>query len=126
MLSDAKAIPVIAVTDLDRARAFYEGKLGFTSTGPTPEGIMYGTASGPFLVYPSGFAGGNKATVISFQLDGSAFDAEAAALRSAGISFATFDVPEGEWHDGVLEGDGMKAAWFTDPDGNFLNIETMQ
>jgi catechol 2,3-dioxygenase-like lactoylglutathione lyase family enzyme len=126
MLSDAKAIPVIAVSDLDRARGFYEGKLGFASTGPTPEGVMYGTASGEFLVYPSGFAGSNKATVISFQLDAGAFDSEVAALRSAGVELRTFDAPEGEWQDGVLVGNGMKAAWFTDPDGNFLNVETSQ
>lgn len=126
MLSDGKAIPVIAVSDLDRAREFYEGKLGFTSAGPSPEGVLYGTASGPFLVYPSGFAGTNKSTVVSFQLEPGQFDAEIDALRSAGVELVTFDVPSGEWHDGVLEGAGDKAAWFTDPDGNFLNVETMQ
>jgi catechol 2,3-dioxygenase-like lactoylglutathione lyase family enzyme len=126
MLSDAKSMPVVAVSDLDRARAFYEGKLGLVSTGPVVEGVIYGTASGGFLVYPSGFAGTNKATVISFQLDWAKFDAEIAALRSAGVELATFDAPDGEWHDGVLEGAGMKSAWFTDPDGNFLNVETTQ
>jgi len=126
MLSDHPAIPVLAVTDLERARGFYEGTLGFTSTGDATEGVIYATGSGGFLVYPSGYAGTNKATGISFQIPARAFDAEVAALRDKGIELQTFDVPVGSWVDGVLEYEGTKAAWFADPDGNVLNVETGQ
>jgi catechol 2,3-dioxygenase-like lactoylglutathione lyase family enzyme len=126
MLSDHPAIPVLAVTDLERARGFYEGTLGFTSTGEGTEGVVYATGSGGFLVYPSGYAGTNKATGISFQIPADAFDAEVAALRDKGIELQTFDVPVGSWVDGVLEYEGTKAAWFADPDGNVLNVETGQ
>jgi catechol 2,3-dioxygenase-like lactoylglutathione lyase family enzyme len=126
MLSDHPAIPVLAVTDLERARGFYEGTLGFTSTGEATEGVMYATGPGSFLVYPSGYAGTNKATGISFQIPADAFDKEVAALRDKGIELQTFDVPVGAWHDGVLEYEGTKAAWFADPDGNVLNVETGQ
>ena len=124
MLSDHPAIPVLAVTDIERAHAFYEGTLGFTHGDEVAEGVMYTTANGGFLVYPSSYAGTNKATGISFQIPGDAFDAEVAALRAAGIELQTFDVPEGEWVDGVLTDGSMKAAWFADPDGNVLNVET--
>ncbi|WP_028046413.1 VOC family protein [Cellulomonas sp. URHE0023] len=125
MLSAHPAIPVLAVTDLDRARAFYEGTLGFTARDEEiPEGVLYRSANGGFLVYPSSYAGTNKATAISFQVAGDAFDAEVAALRSAGVELQTFDVPEGEWVDGVLTSGSMRAAWFADPDGNVLNVET--
>jgi len=125
MLSDHAALPVLAVTDMDRARGFYEGTLGFTSTGEVPEGVVYGTSNGGFLVYPSSYAGTNKATAITFQLPGAAFDDEVAALRAAGVTFQTFDLPgEATWTDGVLSDGSMKAAWFADPDGNILNIET--
>ena len=124
MLSDHAALPVISVTDMDRARAFYEGTLGFTSGGDVPDGVVYRTSNGGFLVYPSAYAGTNRATAISFQLAADAFDAEVAALRAAGIEFQTFDLPgEGTWSDGVLSAGSMKAAWFADPDGNVLNIE---
>lgn len=125
MLSAHPAIPVLAVTDIERARAFYEGALGFTSADvEVPEGAYYSTANGGFLVYPSSFAGTNKATAISFQVRDGGFDAEIAALRSAGVELQTFDVPEGEWIDGVLTSGSMKSVWFADPDGNILNVET--
>ena len=86
MLSDHAALPVISVTDMDRARAFYEGTLGFTSGGDVPDGVVYRTSNGGFLVYPSAYAGTNQATAISFQLAADAFDAEVAALRGPGSS----------------------------------------
>lgn len=125
MLSDHASMPVLAVTDMERARAFYEGTLGFTSAGEVPDGVVYSTSNGGFLVYPSAYAGTNKATAISFQLPTDAFDAEVAALRGAGIEFQTFDLPgEVTWADGVLSDGNMRAAWFADPDGNVLNVET--
>ena len=62
MLADHAAIPVLAVTDLDRAREFYEGTLGFSSGPEVPDGVIYRTSNGGFLVYPSAYAGTNKAT----------------------------------------------------------------
>lgn len=127
MLSDHAAIPVVAVTDFERARAFYEGKLGFASVEDVPEGgVIYGTSNGGLLVYPSSFAGTNKATGVSFQVAEAAFDAELDALRAAGVTFQTFDVPAefGTWADGVLTGGTMRSVWFADPDGNVLNVET--
>ena len=125
MLADHAAIPVLAVTDLDRAREFYEGTLGFTSGPEVPDGVIYRTSNGGFLVYPSAYAGTNKATGISFQLSADAFDTEVAALRAAGIQFQTFDLPgDATWNDGVLTDGTMSAAWFADPDGNVLNVET--
>src|SRR4051794_4847093 len=125
MLSAHLAMPVLAVTDVERARAFYEGTLGFRpGDEEVPEGVFYPTANGGFLVYPSSYAGTNKATAISFQIRGDAFADEVAALRAAGVELQTFDVPEGEWVDGVLTAGPMRAAWFADPDGNILNVET--
>jgi hypothetical protein len=85
---------------------------------------MYRAGSGQFLVYPSGYAGTNQATAVSFQLSGDRFDAEVADLRDRGVELQTFDAPEGTWQDGVLVQGDMKAAWFSDPDGNVLNVET--
>ncbi|MGC5168412.1 VOC family protein [Luteimicrobium sp. DT211] len=124
MLTDHTAIPVLAVTDLDRARTFYEGTLGFPAPQTGPDGVVYRTPSGGFLVYPSSFAGTNKATAISFQLPLDAFDAEVASLRSSGVELLTFDIPDGTWEDGVLVDGDARAAWFADPDGNILNVET--
>jgi catechol 2,3-dioxygenase-like lactoylglutathione lyase family enzyme len=124
MLTDHTAIAVLAVTDLDRARTFYEHTLGLPAPSVGPDGVVYRTPSGGFLVYTSSFAGTNKATAISFQIAADAFDAEVAALRTAGVELLTFDVPDGTWEDGVLVDGDTRAAWFADPDGNILNVET--
>jgi catechol 2,3-dioxygenase-like lactoylglutathione lyase family enzyme len=124
MLSDFAAVPTLAVSDLQRAREFYEGVLGFASVADVADGVMYPSGNGSFLVYPSAYAGTNKATAMSFQLSAEAFDAEAAALREKGVTFDEFEMDEITWDNGVASlPDGSRAAWFTDPDGNILNIE---
>lgn len=126
MLSESTAFPVLAVTDMGRARGFYENTLGFAVVDEGDGGVVYGYAGGGFFVYPSSFAGTNKSTALTFQVPADRFDAEIAGLRSHGIAFQTWDVPDGShWEDGVLVGDdGMHAAWFADPDGNILNVST--
>ncbi len=124
MLSDFAPVPTLAVSDLQRAREFYEGVLGFASVADVADGVMYPSGSGSFLVYPSAYAGTNKATAMSFQLSAEAFDAEAAALREKGVTFDEFEMDQITWDKGVASlPDGSRAAWFTDPDGNILNIE---
>lgn len=87
---------------------------------------MYAAGSGAFLVYPSAFAGTNKATAMSFQVPLEGFDAEAAALRDRGVTFLTFEMPGATWQDGVASfGDQGKAVWFQDPDGNILAMNAM-
>lgn len=131
MLSDHPATPCLAVSDLGRARRFYEDVLGFRRQelpgmgDDETTGIFYATANGGILVYPSSYAGSNQATAVSFQVDGGAFDGEVAALRARGIAPQTFDVPSGTWEDGVLREGPMRSVWFSDPDGNILNLESV-
>lgn len=125
MLSDHPATPVLAVTDLERAKAFYEDTLGFTpDADPGPEGVVYTAGGVRFLVYRSSYAGTNRATAMGFQITPDAFDAEVADLRSRGVRFETYDMPEVVFTDGVASMGGMRAAWFEDPFGNILNIES--
>lgn len=124
MLSDYVPVPTLGVRSLEQARAFYEGVLGFSPVGDVPDGVMYRAGTGQFLVYPSAYAGTNKATAMSFSVPADAFDAEVAALRDSGLIFQTFEVEEMVWEDGVATMGEMKAVWFADPDGNILNVET--
>ena len=123
MLSDHTPTAVLAVQDLARARAFYEGVLGFAGEEQM-EGISYRAGDASFFVYPSAFAGTNQATAMTFELDGDAFDEEVVRLRDAGIDFDTFEGLGIEWANGVAVAEGMRAVWFRDPDGNILNLST--
>lgn len=122
MLSDYTPMPSLATSDPERSRSFYEGTLGFAPGQAGADGVLYQAGSGAFLVYQSSFAGTNKATAMSFTVtDG--FDEEVQRLRDAGISFDTFDYDGIDWQDGVAVMGDAKSVWFTDPDGNILNLQ---
>ena len=122
MLGKADATPMIAVKDLDRARKFYEEKLGLKAK-ETMGGEVFEVESGDtrFEVYRSEFAGTNKATALNFEVDD--IEDEVNTLKEKGIFFEKYDVqgltPKGDFYEG--EG-GFKTAWFKDPDGNILSL----
>ena len=125
MLSDYSPCPTLAVADLDRARAFYEGTLGFVPLDEeAPEGVFYSAGGDRFLVYPSAFAGTNQSTAMSFQVDDTDFDDEIANLRQHGIVFETFEAEGIVWSDGIGAMGDLRSVWFSDPDGNILNVES--
>jgi len=128
MLADYDAVPTLAVSDLQRARGFYEGVLGYTAQMEAPEGagVYYTAGSGGIFVYTSAYAGTNKATAVSIRVPDASFDAEVSALRDRDIQFQTFDMEGTTWNDGVATfGDNQyRSVWFEDPDGNIINLET--
>jgi len=128
MLADQHFLATIAVSDVNRARAFYEQTLGFKPTREVAEfGLVgYESGSGSVLLYASEFAGTNKATALTFDVPVDAFDAEIAALRQAGVTFEVFDLPGTTWEDGVASMGDLRAAWFKDPDGNVLSLNAGQ
>jgi len=121
MLGKADATPMIAVHDLDRARKFYEDKLGLETDDEWGEGFTLKSGDTLINVYRSQFAGTNKATALTFDVDD--IDKEVSELKEKGIFFEKYDLsglePRGDLYVG--EG-GFKTAWFKDPDGNILSL----
>jgi len=125
MFSQLKSVATLPTGDLAKARSFYEDTLGLTVEREGMEGVYYAFSEGTVFVYQSEYAGTNQATAVSFEAPASAFDAEVAALREKGVAFQTFEIDGVEWNDGVASmGDSLKAVWFSDPDGNILNVST--
>ena len=124
MLSDGQVAATLAVSDLDRAKKFYTETLGFSPAQESPGGIMFQAGKGTALfVYPSGFAGTNKATGASFNVDD--FDGTIADLRAKGVSFMDYDFPGLKTENGVAQTPEGPAAWFADPDGNIIAVTQM-
>ena len=123
MLTQFTPHPTLAVSDLARAREFYENVLGFTGEEEAA-GVRYTAGDARFLVYPSAVAGTNKATAMSFQVPGEAFDGEVAALREAGLVFQTFEYEGVSWDNGVASMGDLRSVWFADPDGNVIAVTT--
>ena len=120
MLGKADATPMIAVKDLDRARAFYEDKLGLETKDEWGEGATLKSGDTLINVYRSEFAGTNKATALTFGVDD--IDKEVGELKEKGIFFEHYDLPGLEQRGDIHVGEGMKTAWFKDPDGNILSL----
>ena len=120
MLGKADATPMIAVKDLDRARTFYEGTLGLQQIDDFGEGFMLKSGDTKVTVYRSEFAGTNKATALTFDVDD--VQGEVNDLKGKGISFEHYDLPGLERQGDLYVAEGMKTAWFKDPDGNILSL----
>ena len=121
MLESATAHATIAVTDIDRARKFYAEALGLTVKNENPGGITFEDGGGGwFFVYPSQFAGSNRSTAMTFEVDD--LDTTVKELRESGITFEEYDLPGIKTVDGIAEIEGERGAWFKDPDGNIVAV----
>jgi Lactoylglutathione lyase and related lyases len=120
MLGNNDVCATIAVSNMDAAEKFYGGTLGLTVEKDGGGGVFYKSGNGGVFVYPSATAGTNKATYAAWSVDD--VEAEAKALKDKGVKFEQYDDLPGE-RDGDIHTMGpVKSAWFSDPDGNILNI----
>jgi len=109
MFESAIAHATVAVSDLDRARKFYEGTLGFEVMEERSDGVTYKDASGGwFLVYPSQFAGTAKSTYMSFEV--AKVEEAVKELRDRGVVFEEYDMPGLKTVEGIAEIQGVKGA----------------
>jgi len=121
MLFDSAVTTMLPVKDIDRARKFYEGRLGLTPGGFKPDGKFVYTVGGSTLaLFPK--PEGTKAdhTAISFRVADIA--AAIKELQRAGVVFEDYDFPGLKTVDHVCVLGAEKAAWFMDTEGNCLCI----
>ncbi len=120
MLGSQDLVAFVAVTDLARARAFYEGVLGLTLVDDTPIAIVFdahGTTLRVSLVdqlQPPGH------TVLGWRVGDIA--ACIRELVARGVSFNRYDGMEQDELGVWTPPGGGQVAWFHDPDGNNLSL----
>lgn len=122
MLGSGKMVGFIATTDYERARAFYEGKLGFdfishdqfalvVSVGGHKIRIAKVPEFQPFHGTVLGWEVSNVKPVVEW-------------LQSRGVSTEKYpfvaDKELGIW----TSPSGDQVAWFKDPDGNVLSVNS--
>lgn len=122
MLESARGTAVIAASDIDRARSFYEGVLGLKrdETRSDDETAFYQLGGVPLMVYRTSFAGTAQNTVFAVETDELAGDM--ASMRENGVVFKDYDFPGLKTVDGVAQLSGEKSAWFADSEGNVLAL----
>jgi catechol 2,3-dioxygenase-like lactoylglutathione lyase family enzyme len=120
MLSQAKVTTMLPVKDMDRARSFYEGKLGFRPDGGAKVDGRYQYQCDGATIALIPREGGTKAehTALSFEVRD--IVQRIRTLESAGVVFEEYDLPGLKTVDHVCVLGSEKAAWFRDTEGNYL------
>ncbi len=121
MLSNFMVAAMLPAKDYERAKKFYQDKLGLKKLEDDPGGAVFECGDGTKLnVYPSGFAGTNQATAAGWLVDD--IEAEVKELRDRGVTFEEYDMPEIKTSNGIAALGDEKAAWFKDTEGNILSL----
>ncbi len=123
MLKDRSSSAIVAVSDLSRARVFYEETLGLTLIdGEADSGVLvFRTGETQLTVYRSEFAGTNKANAVTFAMKGDIVEV-VEDLRGKGVTFEHYPEMGMTLNGDIHEAGAMKLVWFKDPDGNILHL----
>ena len=120
MLENQKLVAFVAVTNADRARAFYRDMLrlrlvhedGFALVFDVQGIMLRATLLPDFKPQPF--------TVLGWQVDDAV--ATAQQLAAGGVTLERYPGLEQDEHALWHAPGGAKIAWFKDPDGNILSI----
>ncbi len=122
MLTRAPVTTILPVIDMDRARDFYERKLGLTPRGFAADGNFVLQCAGDATIALIPKPNGTKAehTALSFEV----FDVvtEIAEMEKRGVVFEDYDLPGLKTVGHVCVMGSDRTAWFKDTEGNILCI----
>jgi catechol 2,3-dioxygenase-like lactoylglutathione lyase family enzyme len=122
-LSKYKVAAGLTVSDMDRAREFYEGKLGLSVGIDSGDNLQYRCAEGTVIhVYLSpDHAGKSTATLAGWGVNH--IEEVVDELTSKGVTFERYDEgPIVTDEKGIATFDGgARVAYFKDPDSNTLS-----
>lgn len=130
MLQKSKAFSSFSVDDAEKARKFYQEKLGVKTTtvkGMEDYGLfeIYIPGGNNVLVYPKENHQPATFTVLNFPVDN--IDKTVDKLREKGVEFEHYDDEMIKTDKkGIARSDspekGPSVAWFKDPSGNILAV----
>jgi catechol 2,3-dioxygenase-like lactoylglutathione lyase family enzyme len=121
MLGTKDATVTLAVKDVKKARKFYEDTLGLKRVDGDGDWIAYKSGNSTILVYASEYAGTNQATAVTWPV-GDELESIVQNLKSKGVTFEHYDLPDTTRKGDVHLAGGVRMAWFKDPDGNIHGI----
>ena len=120
MLASAKMVGFVPTKDYDQARAFYEGKLGFTFVSLDQFALVVLAGEHKIRIAKIPNFTPLQGTILGWEVD----DIEKAAtwLQGRGVTTEKFPFVQDQ-HLGIWTApSGDKVAWFKDPDGNILSL----
>lgn len=127
MLADYPVAAILPAVDLERAKKFYEEKLGLQPVDmPSVGGVMFACGEGTQLyLYQRDTATKADHTVAGWKVDN--IEEVVQALRERGVVFEQYDFPGLKTDErGIAARGPSKSAWFKDPEGNILAINEFE
>jgi len=107
----------VAVTDLERARAFFGEQLGLPVLDELPFAIRFGAGHGTQISVRRGQPNVGQ-TVGHFEVDDS--EAVVRELTARGVMFDEYETPKTT--NFIAQLGPARGAWFKDPDGNVFGL----
>ena len=122
MLTNAPVTTILPVKDMNRARRFYQETLGLRPLGEKQDGkvLFAGGNGGIIALFPKDEGTRAEHTALSFEVP--EIGAAVRDLGQRGVVFEDYDFPGLKTVNHVCVLGSEKAAWFKDPEGNFLCI----
>ena len=120
MLTTAPIRAYIPVSNLQRARRFYEQTVGLEPGEEYGGGVIYTCGGAEVFMYPTPNAGTSRASQAFWQV--ADVEREVAQLKARGVVFEEYDMPAMKTVGGIATGGGAKAAWFKDTEGNTMAV----
>jgi catechol 2,3-dioxygenase-like lactoylglutathione lyase family enzyme len=117
ILANFLAVTTVAVTDLERAKRFYQEQVGLTLLDETPSGCWFGAGKGSRLSVRRGKPNVGQ-TVAHFEVDD--LEAVIRELTARGVMFEEYETPKTV--NFIARIGPALGAWFKDPDGNVLGV----
>jgi catechol 2,3-dioxygenase-like lactoylglutathione lyase family enzyme len=120
MLDKGKIVGFVPTLDYDKARAFYEGKLGFKFVSLDQFALVLTVGGHMIRVAKLPSFTPLQATILGWQVD----DIEAVAkwLPARGVTLEKYPFAQDRELGIWTAPTGDKVAWFKDPDGNILSV----
>lgn len=121
MIATNKAFSGFSVNDIQKAKKFYEDKLGMEVTeGPMGVMELHINNDARVLVYPKPNHSPASYTVLNFPVDN--IEQAVAELSSKGVRFIQYGGEIKTDDKGIFRGGGPLIAWFEDPAGNIMSV----
>jgi catechol 2,3-dioxygenase-like lactoylglutathione lyase family enzyme len=120
MLSASKIIGFVPTKDSQKARGFYEGKLGFQFVSDDPFALVVKAGETMIRVVKAQDFTPTPYTVMGWEV--SDIEAVVGWLQARGVAMEKYPFVEDRDRGIWTAPTGDKVAWFKDPDGNVLSV----
>jgi catechol 2,3-dioxygenase-like lactoylglutathione lyase family enzyme len=121
MLSDARQVGFVGVTDLDEAQRFYGDVLGLDLADARPFALVHQSAATQLRITLVEEVIAAPYTVLGWAV--ADLESEIDRLTAAGVPFNRYDGMAQDDRGIWSSPSGARIAWFHDPDGNNLSLE---